>query len=47
MWPLYNYVVTIINSYIKQEVIPNRKWSESQTESEGLINGQEVINNHY
>ena len=47
VWPLYNYVVTIINSYIKQEVIPNRKWSESQTESEGLINGQEVINNHY
>ena len=47
MWPLCNYVVTIINSYIKLEVIPNRKWSESQTESEGLFNGQEVINNHY
>ena len=28
-------------------VIPNRKWSESQTKSEGLLNGQEVINNHY
>ena len=30
-----------------QIVKSNRKWSESQTKSEGLINGQEVINNHY